>query len=226
MKKILWTSLASVVFLSGAPAWAESTVINDEQHAADENPRLIDENEPGVFIHQKRMGLTLGLQGGLTYWTEGGPQGVNQGIGKALKVGPNGGLRASFEIFTWLAIDGRFVVTSNEGNALVNGGSLSTVGGFAAVRFTLPFRYVRPYLFGGYGGYRLAASRATTLLISSSVSSYAFGLGAIVPVTHGFQVGFEAFYSQINGETLSTNPAADGGDPNSFSLFAQYRFGL
>jgi opacity protein-like surface antigen len=219
-----WIAVVSIVCLS-APAWAES-VGDEDQSGSAENPRIINENEPGIFIHQRRMGISLGVQGGLTYFTEGGPTGSNKGVGKALHDGPNTGIRASFEIFSWLAIDGRFVVTSNDGNALVGQGSLATVGGFSALRVTLPFRYVRPYLFGGYGGYRIAASGANTLLVSSSVSAYAFGLGAVVPVTPQIQVGFEAFYSHLNGETLSRNPDADGGDPDSFSLFAQYRFGL
>jgi hypothetical protein len=40
------------------------------------------------------------------------------------------------------------------------------------------------------------------------------------------QVGMEWSYAYLLGETLSTNPDAEGGDPGSISIFVQYRFGL
>jgi hypothetical protein len=182
-----------------------------------------DGSEPA---RNKPFGLSFGLQGGLTYFAESGPFGTDTGIGQALAPGYNLGLRASFELYPWLAVDARGLLLHNDGNAYVAFGSFTTYGGFGAARFTLPVPHVRPYALLGFGGYRLAASGAQTQLVSDSVGSFVAGLGAVVPTGRGFEVGVEYLFNYLVGETLSINPNADGGDPGTLSLFAQYRLPL
>jgi opacity protein-like surface antigen len=179
----------------------------------------------------KPFAFSFGVEGGITYFTENTPFGTDSGIGLGLAPGYNLGLRASFEIFPWLALDARGLVMHNDGNAFVNYGSVTTTGGIGAVRFTLPVRYIRPYALLGLGGYNLSASTGGsttehTLLVNDSMLAFEFGLGAVVPTGNGFEVGVEWLYSHLNNETLSTNPNADGGDPSTLSFFVQYRLPL
>ena len=173
-----------------------------------------------------RLALSFGGEVGPAWHTEGGPWGTGKGIGRALSSGVHLGLRASIEVLPWLAFDARGVVTNNEGNDLVNSGSFLAVGGFGAARLSLPFWRIRPYLLLGYGGYSLNASGKSTLLVSSSVSAYQVGAGALIPVSRHVDVGVEYLYTQYNGELLTKDDVAGGGDPNALSVFAQYRFQL
>jgi hypothetical protein len=154
------------------------------------------------------------------------PFGTAKGIGRALSAGPNIGLRASLEIKPWFAVDARGIFTNNEGNDYVGLGSLTTVGGFGAARFTAPFEYVRPYAFLGVGGFSVTASGTSTQLTGGTYSAYVGRVGALVPLNRVIDVGAELSYIHLNGETLSTNENADGGDPVNLSLVAQYRFEL
>ncbi len=180
-----------------------------------------------VHLHKKtQQAFTLGVQAGITYFTEGTPFETGSGVGRSLAAGPNLGIRASFEIFSWLAIDGRATFSNNHGNDSVRSGALSTLGGFGAVRFTLPLPVVRPYVFGGFGGHAIFASGKRTLLLPGDVAAPEAGIGVLVALRKNIDIGLEYEYSHYLGEVLSTAPnGEDGGDPNNWSVFAQYRFG-
>jgi hypothetical protein len=172
-----------------------------------------------------------GLQGGIAYFTEDTPFGTDTNIGQGLAPGYNLGLRASFEFFSWLALDARGLLLQNDGNPLVNFGKTTTGGGLGAVRFTLPVPHIHPYALVGLGGYHMGASSGgptskETLLLDDTVWAIEFGLGAVVPTGYGVEVGVEWLYSHLNNETLSTVPTADGGDPSTLSVFVQYRLPL
>jgi opacity protein-like surface antigen len=174
----------------------------------------------------RRFAFVFGLQGGITYFTEATPFGTDMGIGKALVPGYNLALRASIEFFPWLAFDLRGRLMNDLGNAAVQFGSLTTLGVMGAARLTLPLPHVSPYVLLGFGDYHLSASGAQTLLVSDSDTAFEVGLGAIIPTGRGFEVGVEYSYSHLNGETLSTNMNADGGDPSTLDIFVQYRLPL
>jgi opacity protein-like surface antigen len=172
------------------------------------------------------FGVSLGIGGGVAYFTETSPFGTDTSIGRALSLGYTLSLRASIEFLSWLALDVRGRVLHNDGNDFVKNGAITTWGGLGAVRLTLPLPRIRPYVLVGAGGYSINASGNGTLLVNDTVAAVEFGLGAIVDAGRGVEVGLEYTYSHLLGETLSTNPNADGGDPSSLSLFAQYRFNL
>jgi hypothetical protein len=179
----------------------------------------------------KPFAVSAGLQGGLAYFTEHTPFGTDSNVGLGLAPGYSLGLRASFEFFSWLALDARGLVMRNDGNTFLNYGSTTTAGGLGAVRFTAPLRHVRPYALIGFGGYHMGASSGgptskPTMLVDDSVSSFEAGLGAVVPTGYGVEVGVEWLYSHLNNELLSTNPSANGGDPSTVSVFVQYRLPL
>ncbi len=205
-------------FAEPPPAVAASGSVEPESHeTAGKHPYGRDPS---------RLALSFGGEVGPAYYTEGGPWGTGKGIGRALSSGVHLGLRASLEVLPWLAFDVRGVLTNNEGNDLVNSGSFLAVGGFGAARLSLPFWRIRPYLLLGYGAYSLNASGASTDLVSSTVSAYQVGLGALIPVSRHVDVGVEYLYTQYNNEILSKDDKAGGGDPNALSVFAQYRFQL
>ena len=189
-----------------------------------ETPTTIEAPPDTRLRHpHKLQALSFGVQGGLAFFTESGPFGTDTGIGLALAPGYNLGLRASFEILPWLAVDARGQLMHNDGNAFVNYGSITTLGGLGALRFTLPLDYVKPYVLAGFGGYHVAASGANTMLTSDSVSAFEVGIGAAIPTGRNFEVGVEYLYNHLNSETLSNNMNADGGDPTTLSVFVQYR---
>jgi hypothetical protein len=175
--------------------------------------------------------LSAGIQGGIAYFTEDTPFGTDTNIGQGLAPGYNLGLRASFEFFSWLALDARGLLLQNDGNPLVNFGKTTTSGGLGAVRFTLPVPHVHPYTLVGLGGYQLGASSGgptskETSLLDDTVLAIEFGLGAVVPTGYGVEVGVEWLYSHLHNEMLSTVPTANGGDPSTLSVFVQYRLPL
>jgi hypothetical protein len=175
--------------------------------------------------------LSVGVQGGITYFTENTPFGTDSSIGQGLAPGYNLGVRASFEFFSWLALDARGLLFQNDGNPLVNFGKTTTGGGLGAVRFTLPVPHIHPYALVGLGGYHMGASSGgptskETLLLDDTVWAIESGLGAAVPTGYGVEVGVEWLYSHLHNEMLSTVPTANGGDPSSLSVFVQYRLPL
>ena len=170
--------------------------------------------------------FTIGGQLGLGYWTESGPFGTDTAIGQGLALGYSAGLRASFEILPWLAIDGRGTLMHDQGHPVAGGGAMTTVGGFGALRFTAPFPWIRPYALLGGGGYHHAASGEGTTLVSGSVPAFVTGLGVLAAACPHLDVGVEYTYSFLVGETLSTNDDIDGGDPSQLDFFVQYRLDL
>ena len=178
-----------------------------------------------------RFALDVGIQAGVGYFTESGPFGTDSNIGLGLALGYSFGVRASFEFLPWLALDVRGVALRNDGNAFVHYGSMTTIGGLGAARFTLPLPHIRPYALLGFGGFHAEAqgggpTSAQTQLVDDTVSAFVVGLGAVVPTGRGVEVGVEWLYSHLNNEMLSTNPNADGGDPSTLSFFLQYRLPL
>jgi len=206
-----------------------TTIANADARADNPPGETVTTPTEARDVHDRRvkgLALTVGGQGGMTYYAEGTPFGAAKGIGRALAAGPNVGIRGSLEIKPWFAIDARGIFTNNEGNDYVGLGSLTTVGGFGAARFTAPFTYVRPYAFIGAGAFSVMAAGTSTQLTGGTYSAYVGGVGALVPVNRVIDVGAEFSYVHLNGETLSTNENADGGDPVNLSLVAQYRFEL
>ena len=171
-----------------------------------------------------RFAIVGGIQGGVLYYVEGNPLGTNvEGIPHGLAPGYHLGLRASFEFFSWLALDGRFSVSHDGGTPMVNGGSATSVGGLAAVRFTAPLKHVKPYALVGYGSYHQSVSGAGTRLIPDTSGAYEFAIGATVPTGRNIEVGVEYKYAHLNGEVLTRDDNTSGGDPSMLSLFVQYR---
>lgn len=87
----------------------------------------------------------------------------------------------------WLAVDVRGVALHKGGNAYVSYGSTSTIGGVGAARFTLPVPHIRPYALLGFGAFHMEAESggpitAQTELLNDTVSAFAVGLGAVVPM--------------------------------------------
>ncbi len=189
------------------------------------------QSESIVARQDSWFALDVGIQAGVGYFTEKTPFGSDSNIGQALALGYSFGVRASFEFLPWLALDARGVALRNDGNPYVNYGSTTTIGGLGAVRFTLPVPHIRPYALLGVGGFHLdvqgnGATAPKTLLLDDTVSAFEFGLGAVVPTGRNVEVGVEWLYSHLNGEMLSSNPNADGGDPSTLSFFLQYRLPL
>jgi hypothetical protein len=172
--------------------------------------------------------LSFGLGGGIAYFTENTPFGTDTNIGRGTAPGYNVGLRASFEFFSWLAFDVRGLVFRNDGNPFVDYGTMTTSGGLGAIRLTLPMPHIHPYALVGFGGFHMGTSSGgsttqQTMLLNDTVWAIESGLGAVVPTGYGVEVGVEWLYNHLNNEMLSTNPAADGGDPSTLSVFVQYR---
>lgn len=171
----------------------------------------------------KRHAFSVGGFAGITYWAEAGPFGTSNSVGLALVPGFNAGIRASLEVLPWLAIDGRTMVMRNAGNALVNGGSVTTFGGFVAARFIVPLKIINPYALVGVGGYRLFVKGSQTDLLEGTYFAPVIGLGAAFHVGHDVDVGAEWAYHLFINETLAKNEKYAGGDPSTISFFVQYR---
>ena len=100
--------------------------------------------------------LMLGVDLGVSEMTETGPFGFNKGVGSATDAGPAWGLRVGVELFSWLAVEARYVGMYNGAQASVSpAGSVAflTTGADAVVRLTAPLPYVHPYIFAGAGYY-------------------------------------------------------------------------
>lgn len=154
----------------------------------------------------------FGLDVGVSKFNESGPFGFGNGIGSVTSAGPAWGLRAGIELIPWLALEGHYVGMSNGVQASVSPtGSLSyfSTGAEALVRFTLPLRYVRPYIAGGVGyiDYALSgssAAKAGTSMNSTSQPDIPMTVGLDVPLSWHVSVGAEATYHFNIGESYSS----------------------
>jgi hypothetical protein len=167
--------------------------------------------------------LRLGVDWGLTYWTEHGPFGVHSGIGSAMNAGYDGALRATLELRRWVALDVRVLVAYARAKADVAGPvGLLTVGSLVAARFTLPFRLARPYLLAGPGVYSSSVhGSGPTPLYGSTAAGIAVGFGIEVPLPGRISVGAEYVFHFLIGERFSDDTNIGGGDPVTANVYAQ-----
>lgn len=222
-------TLGLIAGLSSSVA-AQSLQEKDEGAAGEPGPSSPMRPESSSSVNRtsapEERFVSFGVEGGLTYWTERGPIGTANGIGLALVPGYNFGLRGSVEFLPWLALDLRGLLTHNVANSLVNGGAFTTIGGFAAARFTLQVPNLRPYALVGFGAHHLSASGDQTQLLSGTFVAFQPGFGLAVPAGKNLEIGVEYLFNVLLAETLSTNKAASGGDPSTISFFVQYRLPL
>src|ERR1700677_3436655 len=61
------------------------------------------------------LAVDFGVQAGVGYFTEHGPFGTDSNIGLGLALGYSLGVRASFEVLPWLAVDVRGITLHNDG---------------------------------------------------------------------------------------------------------------
>jgi len=143
--------------------------------------------------------------------------------------GPAWGLRAGLEATRWFAIEAHYMGMFNHADdAVSSGGSrgLLTSAIAAELRFTVPTRYVQPYVFFGPGWYSTAVtgSSASTHLNHSGEFGVPIGVGFQVPLAHGLSLGAEATYHRLFGESFADDEDFEGGDP--FTANAALRFHL
>jgi hypothetical protein len=177
--------------------------------------------------------IMLGADLGFSAMTETGPFGLNKGVGGVTNAGPAWGLRAGVELFPWLGLEARYVGMSNSAQGSVSpAGSVGflTTGGEAVARFTAPFPYVHPYIFGGAGYYDVSligssGALAGSVLHSSSQPGAVMGFGLDVPLTWYLSLDAEATYHFLIGESFSavTTNGIDGGDLSTVNAVLRVR---
>ena len=179
----------------------------------------------------KRPHPIIGLEGGLTALAEGSPVGFKNGVGSATSLGPAWGARVGLELLPWLAFEVRYSGFYNQGNTLVNQGGkvgLFTSAGTGVARFTLPLRFIEPYLFVGAGVYHTSvtgSSAATTASTFHKSTEFGMpiGIGLNVPIDWHFSIGAEITYHRLFSESFSDNEDIGGGDPVSGTIVAKVR---
>jgi hypothetical protein len=172
--------------------------------------------------------LVVALDGGVSHFTESGPFGFDTSVGSITKLGPSWGARVGMEIFPWFAIEAHYIGMSNHANDSVSIGGqrgLLTNAGVAELRFTLPTRFVQPYVFIGAGVYSTSVngSSESTQLTGSTELGMPLGLGFGVPLAPGVNVGAEAVYHRLFGESFAANDDIGGGDPLTLNAVLRFR---
>ncbi len=209
MTKIARTFLGYALFLaaafssSAANAQAVATTTVDDGAERDrycnDHWFAVDRCHVGTWTGPR---LVLGADLGVAKMNESGAFGFGTGVGSVTKAGPAWGVRAGVELLPWLALEARYVGMSTSASASVSPtGSVGflTTGGEAVVRFTAPFPFVHPYIFGGVGYYDVALvgssqAKAGSPLFSSSQPGIPLGFGVDVPLTYHLSIGAEATY--------------------------------
>jgi hypothetical protein len=172
--------------------------------------------------------LVLALDLGVSHFTESGPFGFDTSVGSITKTGPAWGARVGMEFLPWFALEAHYVGMSNRAVDSVSvGGSrgLLTNAAVAEFRFTLPTKYIQPYIFLGVGVYStsITGSSTSTSLTSSTELALPVGIGFGVPITPGISVGAEAMYHRLVGESFAANDDIGGGDPVSANAVLRFR---
>lgn len=154
--------------------------------------------------------------------------GYTGGLATALHTGPVVQARAGLAPFAWLGFDANYAAMYAPGVASVAGEdvAVSSHSGFVSVRFTLPLRLVRPYLFAGVGGVfaQVRASHEQTTPMRGGAGLIApVGLGVSLDVGRGFSIGAEGSLRwSVAGERLATDEALASGHAWSTSLAVTY----
>jgi hypothetical protein len=158
-----------------------------------------------------RPRLMLGISGGM-----GGFTGDALNLGY---VGPTWGARVGIAFLSWLALEARYVGMWNAGfqNNVGQGVSLTTNGGYADMRFTLPIRAVQPYVYSGFGAFVTTPIGNSAQLQSSSLRTNTsavvpIGIGLDIPIRRHWGIGMEFTYNILLSDNFSTNPALNSGD--------------
>jgi opacity protein-like surface antigen len=173
--------------------------------------------------------LMLGVDLGVSAMNETGPFGFNDGVGGVTSPGPAWGLRVGVELFSWLAVEARYMGMYDSIKASVSptgSAGLFTSVGAAALRLTAPLPYVHPYVLGGIGYYDVAQTGSSgSELHSSSQAGMLWGVGFDVPLTYHLSVGAEADYHYQIHESFSsiTTNGIDGGDLSTFTAVLRAR---
>ena len=175
--------------------------------------------------------LTASLELGATKLAEGGPFGFDTSVGSVTNAGPIYGVRVGVDLLSWLGVEGRYVGAYFPGTGIATaGGNVGYVmnGGEAVLRLTIPFPYVRPYVFGGIGVYDLALigssdARGASMLESSSQWGIPMGAGVELMLSWHVTFAIEAAFRYLYGEVFSANDAIDGGDVSSLSGVMRFR---
>ena len=176
--------------------------------------------------------FTAGFELGVTKLAEGGPFGFDTSVGSVTSAGPFYGLRAGVDVLSWLGFEGRYVGAYIPGSGSVTtGGNVGYAmnGGEAVLRLTIPFPFVRPYIFGGMGVYDLAlvgssAAQAASTLQSSGQWGVPVGAGLELMLSWHVTFALEAAFRYLYGEVFSTNDKIDGGDLSSLTGVMRFRF--
>jgi opacity protein-like surface antigen len=162
--------------------------------------------------------LSAAVDGGVSHFAEGGPFGFGTGLGSITAWGPAWGLRIGVELLPWFAVDAHYIGAYNRADTSVSVGGrrgLLTSAAAAEARFTVPLRYVQPYLFLGAGAYTtsISGSSDSTELNSSTEFGVPIGVGVSVPLAPGLSLGPEVTYHRWFGESLAADDELGGGDP-------------
>jgi hypothetical protein len=103
-------------------------------------------------------------------------------------------------------------------------------GAEAAVRFTAPLPFVRPYVLAGVGYYDVAVvggpgAQAASVLHSSVQPGIPMGVGIDVPLTWYFSLDLEAAYHFQLGESFAsvTTNGINGGDLTTLGVVLRAR---
>jgi hypothetical protein len=177
--------------------------------------------------------LMFGADLGFSKMNESGPFGFSNGVGGVTDPGPAWGLRLGVELFSWFAVEARYVGMSDSAQSSVSPtGSVGyvTTGAEAVLRFTAPFPFVHPYVFGGVGYYDTtlmgsSGAKAGSPLNGSTEAGFPLGFGLDVPLNWHLSLGAEATYHYLYQEKFSavTTNGIDGGDLTSFSAVMRVR---
>jgi opacity protein-like surface antigen len=173
--------------------------------------------------------LMLGVDLGVSAMNEHGPFGFNDGVGTVTSPGPAWGLRVGVELFSWLAVEARYMgmYDSIQGSVSPTGSAgLFTCAGAVTLRLTAPLPYVHPYVLGGVGYYDIAQIGSNgSELHSSSQAGMPLGVGFDVPLTYHLSIGAEAVYHFQIHESFSeiTTNGIDGGDVTTFGAVVRAR---
>ncbi len=175
--------------------------------------------------------LALAVEGGVVVLNESGPFGFTTGVGSITSAGPSWGARVGVDLLSWFSIDAHYIGMHNaaKGVAAPAGSvGLLTNAATGELRFTVPLRYVQPYLFTGAGVYSTsitgaAAARAASPLYGSTELGVPIGIGFGIPITPGLSLGAELTYHRLFGESFADDDAIGGGDLTTFNAVLRAR---
>ncbi len=208
---------ASAETSAGAPTPPGGASMNEVQPGPTVLPCTV-RHHPCAYPH-----LVVGLDGGVSHFTESGPFGFDTSVGSITKTGAAWGATVGAQFRPWFALEAHYIGLSNRAVDSVSvGGSrgLLTTAVVGELRFMLPNRYFEPYLLVGAGVYStsITGSSVTTQLTKSTEFGMPLGIGFQVPLSAGVSLGAEGVYHRLFGESFAPNDDIGGGDPVSATL--------